>query len=607
MKINNKGFVATSILYGVVALLLITFLLLLSYYLTENRGNRTVVNNIKEELGDFKYETMKTVDLDPNGGEVYPRKISVKYDGVFGPLPVATMEGHTFIGWYTAKTDGTVVTPTTAYNDVKAKTLYARWEKSKFNLVIDPDGGTIDDSTDILESVLEYKEEYTIPTLTKKGYTFKEWKIEGEGSALTGTLFTMGHQDAKLTAVWEINSYELTVDPKNGDWEGSKDSQTFTLEYNSTKEIPDPTMTGYTFTGWELIGEGATLNSTTFTIGAENVVLTATWKANKYPYFIYHYQQNITADGFTLIDADTKSGEENYGTILEAPVLTYKGFTSPEVKSFVILESVEKNKINYEYLRNKYTLTINPNTGIWNETASDSTLSLYYDAPQTIENPTKDGYRFAGWTINSGTLTDNVYKISDSDANLTANWEANNYIVTYNANGGSVDKATDTYTFDTKYENLPTPTRNGYTFLGWYTEKDGGTKVTTDTVVKTSSDHSIYAHWQINTYKVTIDPNGGSWGNSTTTQTFELTYNTTKNIPIPTKKRYTFMGWTLTGNGSLMTSLTEESTFTMGYQNAKLVANWEPNLAEYVQYSNPDYTSCTNMACAFDELFEKVN
>jgi len=615
MKINNKGFVATSILYGVVALLLITFLLLLSYYLTENRGNRTVVNNIKEELGDFKYETMKTVELDPNGGDVSPRKWSVEYDGVFGALPVATRQGYDFTGWYTAKENGVAVTNSTAYNDVKAKVLYAHWDIGKFNLDIDPDGGTItieengnvSTSTAILKQELEYQEEYTIPTVTKKGYEFKGWKLEGEGSDLTGTLFTMGYEHAKLTAIWEIKSYELTIDPKNGDWEGSKDSQIFTLEYNSTKEIPDPTMPGYTFIGWELIGEDSTLSSTTFTMGTENAILTATWKPNKYPYFIYHYQQNVTADGFTLIDGDTVTKEGDYGAVLEAPVLTYKGFTSPEVKSFVIVDIVEKNKISYEYLRNKYTLTIKPNTGVWNETASDSTLSLYYDAPQTIENPVKDGYRFSGWTVSSGELVDNIYKISDGDATLTANWEVNDYIVTFDANGGSVDNITETYTFNTKYENLPTPTRNGYTFLGWYTEKTGGTQVTTDSIVSIANDHTLYAHWQVNTYKVTIDPNGGSWGDSTTSQTFELTYNTTKNIPIPTKKRYTFMGWTLTGAGSLMTSLTEESTFTMGYQDATLVATWEPNLAEYVQYSNPEYTSCTNMACAFDELFEKVN
>lgn len=72
-------------------------------------------------------------------------------------------------------------------------------------------------------------------------------------------------------------------------------------------------------------------------------------------------------------------------------------------------------------------------------------------------------------------------------------------------------------------------------------------------------------------YKLTVDPNGGTWNGSTTSQTFTLAYGNTKSIAEPTRSGYIFTGWTLSGNSSTISN----STFTMGYGEAKLKANWE--------------------------------
>ena len=77
--------------------------------------------------------------------------------------------------------------------------------------------------------------------------------------------------------------------------------------------------------------------------------------------------------------------------------------------------------------------------------------------------------------------------------------------MTFDANGGSVSTSSAT-TKDGKLESLPTPTRSGYDFLGWYTEKTGGEKVTTDTIF--TVDTTIYAHWQKES------SSGGSGGSS---------------------------------------------------------------------------------------------
>lgn len=69
----------------------------------------------------------------------------------------------------------------------------------------------------------------------------------------------------------------------------------------------------------------------------------------------------------------------------------------------------------------------------------------------------------------------------------------------FDANGGSVETNKKPVIPDDKYWTLPTPTRQGYTFDGWYTTKTGGTKVTEDTVVSQDSSYTLYAHWTTNT------------------------------------------------------------------------------------------------------------
>ena len=79
------------------------------------------------------------------------------------------------------------------------------------------------------------------------------------------------------------------------------------------------------------------------------------------------------------------------------------------------------------------------------------------------------------------------------NTNITAQWTANNYTVTFNTNGGSVSHSTKAVTFGSAYGELPSPNRTGHTFLGWFTEKNES--ITEESIVKTPDNHTIYAHW----------------------------------------------------------------------------------------------------------------
>ncbi len=134
------------------------------------------------------------------------------------------------------------------------------------------------------------------------------------------------------------------------------------------------------------------------------------------------------------------------------------------------------------------TITLNPNDGTLPE------FSLVAGAALPI--PSKTGYTFAGWYETpefSGNPVTDIPTNSTENLNFYAKWTANTYTVTFDANGGSVSQ-TSAVTVAGKLTSLPTPTYDGYDFLGWYTQKDGGDEVTTNTVF--TKDITIYAHWQ---------------------------------------------------------------------------------------------------------------
>ena len=122
-------------------------------------------------------------------------------------------------------------------------------------------------------------------------------------------------------------------------------------------------------------------------------------------------------------------------------------------------------------------------------------------AAEQVPTPTKEHYIFAGWytAASGGTLLslDTVYTASRNE--YYARWvPAVDIDVTFDANGGKVNgKDTDTITIPAadkgKLASLPVPTREGYTFDGWYTAASGGMKITETTVFSEAT--TVYALW----------------------------------------------------------------------------------------------------------------
>jgi uncharacterized repeat protein (TIGR02543 family) len=183
-----------------------------------------------------------------------------------------------------------------------------------------------------------------------------------------------------------------------------------------------------------------------------------------------------------------------------------------------------------------------------------------------------EGYTFMGWYTEpaSGSEVTKSTKVTiDNNHTLYGRWRANNYKVTLNNNGTGKDQII-TVTYGSTYNNLPTPTKKGYKFMGWYPQPASGYEVTKLTSVTTAKDHTLYGRWSTNSYEVTLH-NNVTGKEEKITVFYDSTYS---DLPTLTMEGYTFMGWyTEPASGSEVT----KSTKVTIDNNHTLYGRWRAN------------------------------
>ena len=129
---------------------------------------------------------------------------------------------------------------------------------------------------------------------------------------------------------------------------------------------------------------------------------------------------------------------------------------------------------------------------------------------------------------------------------------------------GYVADSSYTVTFGSPYGDLPTPTKDGHTFIGWFTQPEGGEQITSAVLVESDVEHTLYAQYTVNTYTLYFNTDGG-----TEIAAITADYGTPVSVEVPTKENYLFAGWTLNGEPYELT--------TMPSGNVTLKAVWELN------------------------------
>ena len=334
-----------------------------------------------------------------------------------------TRAGYTQVGWSTVDGGEKVYDFEDIYTKNEALTLYPVWNTNKYTITFDTNGGS-----EIAPITQDYGTKITAPdNPTRKGYTFKGWDKEIPE--------TMPAENITLKAQWEINQYTIAFDTNGG-----SEIAPITQDYGTEITAPDnPTRKGYTFKGWD--------KEIPETMPAENITVKAQWEINQY-----------------TITFDTNGGSEiapitqDYGTKITAPDKpTRKGYTfkgwDKEIPKTMPAENIT---VKAQWEINQYTITFDTNGG-----SEIAPITQDYGTKITApDNPTRKGYTFKGWDkeIPKTMPAENI--------TLKAQWEINQYTITFDTNGGS-EIAPITQGYGTEITAPDNPTRKGYTFKGW--------------------------------------------------------------------------------------------------------------------------------------------
>ena len=261
------------------------------------------------------------------------------------------------------------------------------------------------------------------------------------------------------TTTGKANVTARTIDKSNNYSESTKDFtiNKYTITFN--KGIAD-----------KIGGEVSNISKSCYAISGQSCSITSPDIEKKgYTIIGWNTNKNATTSIWNINTSKSISSSATYYPILKANIYTItlnnQGATSSGTK-----------KVYYQY---NTTKTINGTTCYY---YTNSSLTTCLSGGYNINKPSKTGYSFKGYYTStngsgtnyvnsSGTFINNAYK-TIGDKTLYANWQANTYTITYNANGGSGAPSSQSYTYDPNndtvfYLSSTTPSRSGYTFLGW--------------------------------------------------------------------------------------------------------------------------------------------
>jgi len=420
----------------------------------------------------------------------------------------------------------------------------------------------------------------------KNGYGFEKWTIN------TYTIDSSIKQaELVLDANYSINSYSLIYNLDGGQLSNQKNTYTIEEEYT----IPIPTKKGYTFIGWTTDGINEPVLNYTIKAGTTgDKTFYAHWSANQYTIHL------DACGGLSPIDEQIVYYDSNF--TLPTPQYsehTFLGwFTKNNEKIFPGVYNYDDDlyleahwdvvSYNITYVLNGGTLPIN----------NPSTYT-FYDTDFTLNNPTKTGYSFIGWTKDNygePVLEMTVLSGSSGDIEFEACWSPNQYSIIYDAKGGSVSSDYQTVTYDSEF-TLLVPTKDYYSFVGWY---DDG-QIFSNGVYKKTENTYLEAHWEPIEYSISYDLGGGTPGDNAPSS-----YNVESNtfsISNPSKKGHTFIGWDINGVDSGI-----DCNVTSGsHDDLFLVAKWNPNKYQITYNPNGGVIESTTQTVVFDQAYDLLN
>ena len=396
---------------------------------------------------------------------------------------------------------------------------------------------------------------------------FKAWEIGGAEYKVGDSYTVLG--DTEIKALWENSvitptTYTVTV---GNDGNGTGTATPSTAAAGTTITLTAMPNEGYHFKEWEVISGGVTIKDDKFLMPNGNVEVKAIFEEDAPP-VPTEFTITVKTDGNGTASAShAKAVVGTEITLIATPKTGYHfkewqvmsgGVTIKDNKFTMPNDNVEVKAIFEEDAPpapTEFTITVKTDG---NGTASASPDKAVAGTEVILTATPDKGYHFKEWQVMSGgvTIKDDKFTMPSANVEVKAIFEKDappaptEFIVTFDGNGGTPSVGSMTTT-NQKLTSLPSASRSGsYSFDGWYTEKSGGTKITTDTVF--SANTTVYAHWTytggggggynppVTYYTLRFETGGGS-----DIPSVREAYNTYIDLTkyVPTWRGHTFIGW----------------------------------------------------------------
>ena len=548
----------------------------------------------------FKVVSNYTIRYELNGGQNVEENPQNYEDGQELVFYDPSRDGYEFKGWYTDKS----LTKEFSYDKSSTKgnlVLYAKWEVIKYQLTYDLDGGALAKGK-TNPTVYDAVKDVALNAPVKAGYNFTGWKVNEEETRITNNKITKGSHtgDLHLTACWKEYAYRVVWNKNAKDAAGSMSDVDLTFSEELTIPEEGYTRNGYDFLGWNTSANG---KGTAYTEGMKvkglstkdkaTVTLYAQWQERPFE-ILYELNGGVNStknpDSYSLNKTVSLQNPTREG-------FTFAGwYTDAGFADGTQIRKIEKNPgditVYARWRENVYTIKLDGNGGKREDKKVMSPVNAAFTEEKVLPSNeyVRAGYRFEGWNTRKdgkgtayadGETVSGLLAKDKAAVTLYAQWTIIEIPITYELDGGVNSAKNPAVVTIAKDVSLSAPTREGYTFKGWYTDSSCEVKVKNNKILKsTTQPVTVYAKWEENRYALKYDKNGGKYDIAKEAQNKSYGYTdsvTLLNGEGAERANYTLTGWntkkdrsgTHYGLGAACSGLEQKGTVI-------LYAEWTP-------------------------------
>ena len=467
--------------------------------------------------------------------------------------------------------------------------LYTSYTINNYDIEYELDGGSVNPTNPTTYTV---RDSFTLNNPTKEGFTFVGWTGTGLTDTTESVTVPVGSTGKRIyTAHYEINRSTLTIDPNGGTYESNASLVTFTENFGTLKILSESERRGYNFLRYNHDG-GGTYNNLTYLFDNDDATLTAIYEIINYrinyqnitdeerDFLRNKTEYNVETETFTLSNPNTRVDGQgnNYQDFLgwddgngnvSLTVTIPKGSIGDRTYTAVWRENADD-----------YAITYNLNGGAYSEGKTNPSTYTRQTETFTLNNPSKNGYTFIGWTgtgLTVATETVTIPQGSSGDRAYEATYEVIPYEIHYHGLTPEEETALNNptgYNVESASITLANPIRTGYEFLGW-----SGTDITDKSisvVIPTGStgNREYTANFRKLDYSLTYTLNGGTYEEGKTNPDRYSIDSAPITLNNPSKVGYTFKGWSgtdLTGDENTLVVI---PTGSIGHRS--FLANYTP-------------------------------